>query len=83
MSLSHAQEIPMLLALFMAPMRLVGWQHMLMLVPLCLSISVVYKTLRCRELSEVPLSALLLSATIVLSMYAVGVGVWLLFLLMA
>lgn len=78
-----ALKSPPFLALLLTPVRLVGWQHMLMLVPLCLSISVVYKTIRCRELSEVPASAVTLCVTIVVSMYAVGVGVWLLFLAMA
>jgi len=75
--------IPAGFALLLTPVHITGWQHMLMLVPLCLSISIVYKTIRCRALSEVPVASLTLCATIVLSMYAVGVGVWLLFLLLA
>lgn len=70
-------------ALLTTPGSLLGWQHMLMLVPLCLSISVVYKTLRCERLSEIPVASVALCVTIVGSMYAVGVGVWLLYMILA
>ena len=72
-----------LLAALLTPIRITGPQHMAMLIPLCLAISVVYKTVRCPNLRDVPLSSLMLCVTIVLSMYAVGVGVWLIFLIMA
>jgi len=73
----------MLVGLLTSPVTLSGWQHMLLLIPLCLSISIVYKTTRCQKLSDVPAAAGVLCVTIVLSMWAVGVGVWLLFLLLA
>ena len=57
-------------------------RQMLML-PLCLSIAIVYKTMRCENLREVPLAALILRGTLVLGMYAVGVGLWALFWIMA
>jgi hypothetical protein len=47
--------------------------------PLALSIAIVYKTTRCETLREIPLATLALWITIVLGMYAVGVGIWLLF----
>ena len=67
----------------LTPIRITGPQHMAMLIPLCLAISVVYKTIRCPDLRDVPMSALLLCITIVLGMYAVGVSVWLIFLILA
>jgi hypothetical protein len=74
---------PAMAALFITPMRLLGWQHMLLLVPLALGISIVYKALRCENLRELPLAAATLCATIIGGMYAVGVGVWLVYLIMA
>jgi hypothetical protein len=62
---------------------LTGWQHMLMLVPLCLAISIVYKTLKCENLREVPIASIVLCITIVVGMYAVGVGLWAVYLLLA
>lgn len=53
--------------------------RMLLALPLCLSIAVVYKTMRCERLRDVPPQALTLWITIVFSMYAVGVGLWLVF----
>jgi hypothetical protein len=50
-----------------------------LLLPLSLSIAIVYKTTRCETLREIPLAALALWITIVVGMYAVGVGIWLLF----
>lgn len=59
-----------------------GMQRMLLVLPLCLSISVVYKTIRCEKLADMPLAALGLWVTIIVGMYAVGIGVWLLNLLL-
>ena len=57
-------------------------QRLLLILPLCLSIAIVYKTTRCENLREVPVAALVLWGTIVVGMYAVGVGLWLLFRVM-
>ncbi|HNO79609.1 MAG TPA: hypothetical protein PKN33_16285 [Phycisphaerae bacterium] len=67
----------------LTPSILTGWQHMLMLVPLCLGISIVYKTLKCEDLKEVPAASVVLCAAIVGSMFAVGIGIWVLYGLMA
>lgn len=72
----------LILGLFSSPIMLSGMQRMLLILPLCLSISVVYKTIRCERLADMPVAALGLWATIILGMYAVGVGVWLLNLLL-
>ncbi len=72
-----------ILAWLTTPFVLAGWQRMLMLIPLCLSISIVYKTIKCEDLKEVPAASVVLCAAIVGSMYAVGVGIWVLYVLMA
>ncbi len=62
---------------------LTGMQHFLLMLPLCLSIAVIYKTMRCEDLRRLPVSALVLWVTIVLGMYAVGVGFWAAFTVLA
>ena len=71
------------MALIASPITLTGAQRFWMLLPLCLSISIVYKTVRCHNLRDVPLAALALWGTVVAGMIGVGVGLWLLFLVMA
>ena len=66
----------------LAFIELAGPQRQILMLPLCLSIAIIYKTTRCEELSEVPVAALVLWGTIVLGMYAVGVGLWLLYLIL-
>ena len=72
-----------LLGLFTNAVSLTGWQHMLMLVPLSLAISIVYKTLKCENLREVPVASIVLCITILAGMYAVGIGLWAVYLLLA
>ena len=72
-----------LASIFTTPIFMTGHQHALLLLPLCLSIAVVYKTSRCADVRDIPLTSLVLWATIVLGMYAVGVGLWALSLLLA
>ena len=66
-----------------AGVGLSGAQRFLLLLPLCLSVAVVYKTTRCENLRDVPVAALILWGTIVIGMYAVGFGLWALFTIMA
>ena len=58
-----------------------GVGRMLLLLPLSLAIAVVYKTTRCENLREVPGAVAALWLTLVLGMYAVGVAIWLLFMI--
>lgn len=67
--------------LFTTPMTISGVQHALLLLPLCLAIAVVYKTIRCANVREVPVAAGVLCVTILAGMYAVGVGLWVLHLI--
>jgi hypothetical protein len=73
----------LLAALFAHPISLTGVQHALLLLPLCLSVSVVYKTVRCSEVREIPAASLVLWVTMVTGMSAVAVGLYLLFMLVA
>ena len=56
---------------------------MLLVLPLAMSISLVYKTTKCDNLREIVPATLALWITIIVGMYAVGVALWALFLLMA
>jgi hypothetical protein len=71
-----------LAGLFTTAMELSGRQRLMLMLPLCLSIAIVYKTTRCPNLREVPVAALILCVTIVIGMLAVGVGLWMLYLIM-
>ena len=55
-----------------------GW-HTLLLLPLALSIAVVYKTTRCEHIRDIPVATAALWATIVVGMFAVGIALWLVF----
>lgn len=68
-----------MLAVFIHPVELARWQQMLMMLPLCLSIAVVYKTTKCETVRRIPMAALVSFVTIVLGMYAVGMGLILLY----
>ncbi len=67
---------------FMTAVQVTGGQRFLLMLPLCLSVAIVYKTTRCASLRDMPVSALVLWVTIVLGMYAVGFGLWALFSVM-
>ncbi len=63
-----------LLAVFLQPVLLTRWQQMLMLLPLCLTVSVVYKTTRCERVRDIPWAAFVSWITIVVGMYVVGIA---------
>ena len=63
--------------------QLSGFTRFLLMLPLCLSVAVVYKVTRIDDLREAFAAAFVLWITIVIGMIAVGVGLWLLFLIMA
>ncbi len=68
---------------FITPVSLTGWQQLLLLLPLCLAVSIVYKTTKIENLRELPIAALISWVTIVLGMFAVGLGLYGLHWLMA
>jgi len=63
----------MLLALFVEPIHLTGWWRLVMMLPLCLGIAVVYKALKLDDLRSLPVGSLALWATLVAGMMAVGI----------
>ncbi len=62
---------------FIDPLRIDG-QWLLLLLPLVLAISVVYKTIKTPELAKVPRETAVLSAQIVAFMALAAAGLWLL-----
>lgn len=72
-----------LASIFTSGTTLTGLQRLALMLPLCLSIAVVYKTTRCESPREVPLAAMSLWFTIVLGMYAVGLGLWVAYAILA
>lgn len=67
--------------MFIVGVPLSGMMRFMLMLPLCLSIAVVYKTTRCEHLRDVPVAALLLWVTIVTGMFAVGFVLWAVFLI--
>jgi len=74
---------PLWATIFLHPLELSGWQRMVFLLPLCLAISIVYKTTKCIRVRDVPLASLVLWITIVIGMYAVGAGLLLIYEMLA
>ncbi|MBI1826610.1 MAG: hypothetical protein HY287_16530 [Planctomycetes bacterium] len=70
------------MGLFLTGAELSSRQRLLLMLPLCLSIAIVYKVTRCAHVRDVPLASLTLWITIVLGMFAVGVGLWAAFMIM-
>jgi hypothetical protein len=62
--------------LFVHPLTLAGWHRAAMLLPLCLSISLVYKSIKCERLRDVPQASLVLWVTVIVGMYVVGLAMW-------
>ena len=75
--------IDILATLFLNPVTLARWQSMVLLLPLCLSISVVYKTTKCGNIRDIPLASAVSWITIVVGMYAVGIALLVLYEVMA
>jgi len=70
----------LLAAIFLEPFNLDG-NRLGFLLPLCLSIAVVYKTTKVRDLRDMPLAATLLFLTIIGGMAAVTVALYVLILI--
>ena len=63
-------NLPLAYVLFMDPLPIWvrNWIWPLLLLPLCLAVAIVYKSVRCRTMSTVPREATGLFITIVLGM---------------
>ncbi|GMV95981.1 MAG: hypothetical protein AMXMBFR83_03500 [Phycisphaerae bacterium] len=72
-----------LLAVLLTPVTLTRFQQMLMLVPLCLAVSIVYKTTKCERVREIPWAAFVSCLTIIIGMYLVGIALMVLYNLVA
>ncbi len=70
-------------SLFVKPIPITGIGRLGMLLPLSLSIAIVYKTIRCQRLGSIPLASLRLGLMIVLGMMVIGVVFWAVFLTLA
>ncbi len=68
---------------FVQPIPVTGYGRLGMLVPLALSISIVYKTIRCDRIGQVPAASVLLCLTILACMGLIGVVLFILFHLLA
>jgi hypothetical protein len=68
-----------ILAVFLTPVILSKTQQMLLLLPLCLTVAVVYKTTKCAELREIPVASVVSFISIVVGMYAVGIALLLVY----
>ncbi|MGB0716541.1 MAG: hypothetical protein ACPGXK_11715 [Phycisphaerae bacterium] len=72
--------IPVFIAdLFITGIALSSTQRFFMMLPLCLAVAIVYKTTRLERLQDVPKATAVLWVTIILAMYGVGTGLWLMF----
>ncbi|MCA9254302.1 MAG: hypothetical protein KDA33_01635 [Phycisphaerales bacterium] len=60
-----------------------GVGRLLMLVPLILSVSIVYKTIRCVDLKKIPLASIKLCVMILAGMLAIGFSLFVTFKLLA
>ena len=58
-------SILLLASVFTTAVQVTGGQRFLLMLPLCLSVAIVYKTTRCVSLRDVAVSALVLWVTIV------------------
>ena len=60
-----------------------GYLRLGLLAPLALAISIIYKTIHCRQLRDIPMASFVLCLSILAGMMSIGVGLLLFFKLMA
>ena len=66
----------MLATLFVHSMSIESTRIIWLMIPLCVSIAVVYKTIRVKYLSGLPLQILWLIGYMVFGLAALGAGLW-------
>ncbi len=59
-------------ALFFKPIPITGIGRLAMLVPLALSVSIVYKTIRCDRLRSIPVASAMMCVAVVFFMMLIG-----------
>ena len=72
-----------LATLFLDPIPLSGLQRAALLLPICLSISVVYRTIKTPNLRDIPRTSLALWVTIVVGMWVVALTLYVVYKLFA
>ena len=72
-----------MLSWFVTPVTLNGWEQLFLLFPLCLALSIVYKATKLENVREVPIASLVTCITIIAGMFGVGLGLYLLHMLIA
>ncbi len=72
-----------LATLFLDPIPLSGIQRAALLLPICLSISVVYRTIKTPNLRDILRTSLTLWVTIVVGMWVVALTLYVVYLLFA
>ena len=65
-----------LATMFVSGFELSGVHRFVLMLPICLSIAVIYKTTRCERIRDIPVASLILWVSIVAGMYSVGLGLW-------
>lgn len=65
-----------LATLFVNPISIPSWLCLWLIVPLCVAVAVVYKTVRVRHLSQLPLQILMLLIYMFVGLTALGAGLW-------
>lgn len=75
--------VELLQSLFVQPIPITGFGRLGMLLPLILSISIVYKTIRCDRVGQIPAASLFLCFTILVCMGLIGVFLLAMFNLLA
>lgn len=68
---------------FIEPITIPSNVRLWMLLPLVFSVAVVYKTIRCRDTREIPAASAVLWVTILLGMFGVGIGLLVVFRVLA
>ncbi|MEI7837418.1 MAG: hypothetical protein WCK05_13545 [Planctomycetota bacterium] len=62
--------------LFVHPVSLPSWLCLWLIVPLCVAVATVYKTVRVQHLSQLPRQIITLVVYMFLGLGALGVGLW-------
>lgn len=70
-------------SLFVKPIPITGFGRLGMLLPLVLSISIVYKTIRCDRVGQIPAASIMLCFTILVCMGLIGAFLLAMFNLLA
>jgi len=57
---------------YVMPFDMILW----LVIPLCISVAIVYKTIRVRDLRQLPVQAGILVIFMIVGLFALGAGLW-------